>query len=65
MYICCRLPEGVDEEEFCLRALRLHAVFVHPGYYYNLPPGHIVMTCVPRPEVLGEGIGRLHKAAGL
>jgi alanine-synthesizing transaminase len=64
VYLCGRLPEGRDEEEFCVRALRENRVFVHPGYYYNLPPGHVVFTCVSCPERLREGIERLNRSLG-
>lgn len=59
VYLCARLPAGMDEEAAALRALREGGVIVHPGYYYDLP-GHLVLTCVASPEVLAEGVDRLN-----
>ncbi len=63
VYLCCRLPEPLEEEAFCIHALQEHGVLVHPGYYYHLPPGYVVLTCVAEPGRLREGIARLHEAA--
>ena len=60
MYICARLENMADDEEFALRALRERHVLVHPGYLYNLP-GHIVFTCIAQPEDLQKGIERLNR----
>ncbi|GAB4312043.1 MAG: pyridoxal phosphate-dependent aminotransferase [Candidatus Sumerlaeia bacterium] len=60
VYLCVRLAGSADDEEFALRALREQHVLVHPGYLYNMP-GYIVFTCVPRPEILVEGLTRLNK----
>jgi len=62
VYLCARLPETVcDDETFVLRALADSGVFVHPGYYYDLPQGHFVFTCVSLPERLDAGIERLNQ----
>jgi aspartate/methionine/tyrosine aminotransferase len=63
VYLCCRLPEPLEEDTFCLHSLRKQDVLVHPGYYYHLPPGYVVLTCIPEPDRLREGIARLREAA--
>ncbi len=63
VYLCPRLPEGIEDEAIALRALREQNLLIHPGYYYNLP-SHLVMTCVSAPERLLDGLGRLRRVVG-
>jgi aspartate/methionine/tyrosine aminotransferase len=43
-YVTVRLQE--DEEEAALRLLRDQHVLVHPGYFYDIAPNHLVMTYI-------------------
>ncbi|MBN1475314.1 pyridoxal phosphate-dependent aminotransferase [Candidatus Sumerlaeota bacterium] len=61
VHLCAPLPEGVDDEEFAIRLIRERGVAVHPGFYYELPH-HLTLTCIPRPEILREGIGEITAA---
>ncbi|MHB2020169.1 MAG: pyridoxal phosphate-dependent aminotransferase [Candidatus Xenobia bacterium] len=59
VYACVPLAPGTDDDALALRALNEIGVLVHPGHFYSLPE-HLVMTCVPRPEVLRTAVPRLH-----
>jgi aspartate/methionine/tyrosine aminotransferase len=59
IYLCCRLPEGVDDEALALTLLREHQVLVHPGHFYDLSQ-HTVLTCLARPAMLRSGIEHLN-----
>jgi alanine-synthesizing transaminase len=61
VYLCPPLPEGVDDEEFAIRLIREEGVAVHPGFFYGLPR-HLTLTCIPQPETLREGIGKITAA---
>jgi alanine-synthesizing transaminase len=41
-----------DEEEAALKLLRDERILVHPGYFYDIPPDHLVMTFIHDPESL-------------
>jgi hypothetical protein len=43
-YVTLRLPH--DEEDAALRLLRDRHILVHPGYFYDIPPNHLVMTYI-------------------
>lgn len=60
VYVC--LAVDGDEDALALRALD-GGVLVHPGHFYRLP-GHLVMTCLGRPEHLEEGARRLRDVIG-
>lgn len=74
VYLCVSIPEKAlasaahpqaanapRELGFCLRLLEEHGVLVHPGYYYDLPEGYVVFTCVAREERLAKGIEALNR----
>ena len=42
----------VDEEALCIDLLRGSGVLVHPGYFYDMPPAHLVLTFALRHELL-------------
>ena len=43
-YVTVRLQH--EEEEAALQLLREHHILVHPGYFYDIPPDHLVMTYI-------------------
>jgi aspartate/methionine/tyrosine aminotransferase len=43
-YITVRL--STDEDDAALRLLRDHGILVHPGYFYDIAPDHLVMTFI-------------------
>jgi alanine-synthesizing transaminase len=48
-YITLRLPASIDEEQAALKLLREAQVLVHPGYFYDIAPDHLVMTFIQEP----------------
>jgi alanine-synthesizing transaminase len=49
-YVTLRLSQ--DEEEAALRLLRDNHVLVHPGYFYEIAPDHLVMTFIQNADDL-------------
>jgi len=43
--------EFYDEEQAALRILREDYLLVHPGYFYDMPPHHLVLCFVQKPEI--------------
>jgi alanine-synthesizing transaminase len=55
------LPIGHDEEDAAAALLEREGILVHPGYFYDIPPDHLVMTFIDDPASLRahfEKIGR-------
>lgn len=51
-YLILEVPDlssHAAEEEFAVRLLRKRGILLHPGGFYDLPPGHLVATCIRRP----------------
>jgi aspartate/methionine/tyrosine aminotransferase len=57
-YVTVRL-EGIDEEEASEALLRDDCLLVHPGYFYDMPPHHLVFSYVQRPELMQEHVPKL------
>ncbi|MDR1729023.1 MAG: pyridoxal phosphate-dependent aminotransferase [Acidobacteriota bacterium] len=53
--------EGWGEEEAAQRLLRENGILVHPGYFYDMDPEHLVMCFVQDPKVLGAAIPEMVK----
>ncbi len=59
-YAVLKLPGFKSEEEWALKFLREDHVFVHPGYFFDLPEGpYIVVSLLPKPEIFAEGLSRI------
>jgi hypothetical protein len=50
-YVSLRL-ENRDEEQVAEAILREHNALVHPGYFYDMAPHHLILSFVQRPEVI-------------
>jgi alanine-synthesizing transaminase len=58
----CTIPEGgfyvtlklsgLDEERAAEAILKENHILIHPGYFYDMASGHLVLCFVQRPEVL-------------
>jgi aspartate/methionine/tyrosine aminotransferase len=46
------IPIPFDEEEASAGLLEKHHILVHPGYFYDTPPDHLVMTFIDNPDSL-------------
>jgi len=53
-------PGAPDDEEVCLRLLREQAVYVHPGYFYDIDDRvALVLSFLKERKQLEEGLARL------
>jgi aspartate/methionine/tyrosine aminotransferase len=48
------LPIGGDEDEAATQILRNAGVLVHPGYFYDIRPDHLVMSFIHEPSVVAR-----------
>jgi aspartate/methionine/tyrosine aminotransferase len=46
------VPVGKDEEEAAATLLKNDGILVHPGYFYDIAPDHLVMTFIDDPELV-------------
>jgi aspartate/methionine/tyrosine aminotransferase len=53
----------LDEERAAERILRERGLLVHPGWFYDMDPHHLVFCFVQKPEVLEDSIPGLFEAA--
>jgi alanine-synthesizing transaminase len=52
-YLTARVKgEAVSEDQLVISILDYCKALVHPGYFYDIPPSHIVMTFVQEPGIL-------------
>jgi hypothetical protein len=49
-YVTLQVPH--DEEQLAIRLLNEQHILVHPGYFYDIAPDHLVMTFVHEHEAL-------------
>jgi aspartate/methionine/tyrosine aminotransferase len=56
-YITVRLSS--EEEQAALKLLRNDSILVHPGYFYDIPPNHLVMTFIQDPANLRKAYGAI------
>jgi aspartate/methionine/tyrosine aminotransferase len=50
-----------EDETLVLRLLETRQVLLHPGFFYDLPPAHLVMTFVQAPLRLQEGLAAIRE----
>jgi len=60
-YIAIRVasPVSLDDEELALHVLRSTGCLVHPGFFYDLDPTHLVVSLVSDPAVSGPALRSL------
>jgi alanine-synthesizing transaminase len=56
------LPIARDEEMTAAGLLEEEGILVHPGYFYDIPPDHLVMTFIDDPEVIQGHFEKIAKA---
>ena len=59
-YVTLKL-EGLDEEAAADAILTREHLLTHPGYFYDMPPHHLILSFVQAPEILREALPRLLK----
>jgi DNA-binding transcriptional MocR family regulator len=57
-YVTLRL-DAIEEEGAALAALRDEHLLLHPGYYYDMKPNHLVLSFILDPEVIRCALPRL------
>jgi len=62
-YVTLKL-EGLPEERAAEALLKDDHVLVHPGYFYDMTPDHLVLCFVQKPEVLRDAIPALLQTLG-
>ena len=61
-YVALNLNDGFgpcEEEEAARRILRENHLLVHPGYFYDMDPHHLVMCFVQKPEIINTALPSL------
>jgi alanine-synthesizing transaminase len=48
-----------DEEAAAAQLLRESHILVHPGFYYDIPPNHLVTTFIEEPARIPEAFGHI------
>jgi alanine-synthesizing transaminase len=62
------VPIARDEEEAASELLRTDGILVHPGYFYDISPDHLVMTFIDEPDLVRghfERIARVCRPEGI
>lgn len=59
-YLTVRINDPkADEEEIALDLLRRHSLLLHPGFFYDLDPPHLVLSFVSEPSLLQTAMEKL------
>ena len=53
------IPISHDEEKAAASLLEKHRILVHPGYFYDIRPDHLVMTFIDDPESLSAHFAKI------
>jgi aspartate/methionine/tyrosine aminotransferase len=59
------IPIQHDEEKAAARLLENHGILVHPGYFYDIRPDHLVMTFIDDPDALATHFAKIAEVASL
>ena len=57
------LPIGRDEDRAAAALLEKDRILVHPGYFYDIAPDHLVMTFIDDPASIRQHFGRIAAAS--
>jgi aspartate/methionine/tyrosine aminotransferase len=55
------IPVQHDEEGAAASLLRNDRILVHPGYFYDIRPDHLVMTFIDKPDLLSTHFAKIAK----
>ncbi|MDK9700926.1 MAG: pyridoxal phosphate-dependent aminotransferase [bacterium] len=61
VYFVVALPFGLHAEDVSVGLLEEEHIFVHPGFFYNIPGEHIVFTYIMESERLRSAIKTVHR----
>lgn len=54
-----RIPRVLTDEQVCLLLLEKEGIVVHPGYFFDLPEGHLVLSLLTPETDFARGVTRL------
>ena len=57
-YVTLRL-QGIEEEPAAQAILSTHHLLVHPGYFHDIEPDHLVLSFIQEPDVIRQCLPRL------
>jgi alanine-synthesizing transaminase len=57
------VPIGLDEDDVASQLLERERILVHPGYFYDIPPDHLVMTFIDDPSSLRAHFEKIAREA--
>jgi aspartate/methionine/tyrosine aminotransferase len=57
-YVTLQL-NGPDEEQAAEKILKEHQLLVHPGYFYDMAPHHLVLSFVQKHETIRDALPKL------
>ena len=63
-YITLKL-DGIEEEPAAQAILSTQHLLVHPGYFYDIEPDHLVLSFIQEPDVIRNSLPRLLAALDL
>jgi aspartate/methionine/tyrosine aminotransferase len=55
------VPVDCDEDEAAASLLTNDGILVHPGYFYDIAPEHLVMTFIDEPDAVPEHFGKIRR----
>jgi len=58
-YITLRVDR--DEEQLAAALLERDGILVHPGYFYDIAPDHLVTTFIDEPDLVGEHFEKISR----
>jgi aspartate/methionine/tyrosine aminotransferase len=56
------VPIAHDEDNTATTLLERDGILVHPGYFYDIAPDHLVMTFIDDPDQIGNHFERIREA---
>jgi aspartate/methionine/tyrosine aminotransferase len=58
------VPIAGDEEEAAAELLEKDGILVHPGYFYDIRPDHLVMTFIDDPTLVQGHFEKIARKIG-
>jgi len=56
------IPPLIDADDLCVALMEKAGLYVHPGYFYDLPDSTLALSLLPEPQVFEESCRRLGAA---
>ena len=59
------VPPLMDADDLCISLMDKAGLYVHPGYFYDLPDSTLAISLLPDPPIFEESCHRLSAAFDL